>query len=95
MSEAPPRQPAAVAGTQMPIHTIWWHVLSPVEILKDGQPAQGIVGVYETLAAATAAVRLVPNGAIVQNVVVFVNPKTKAEPSGLIIGAPGGTARPK
>ena len=77
--------PAALAGTQSALHAIWWAVVKPVEILENGQPAQPIVGIYETLAQATSSVRLVANGAIIQNTVVFVNPQKAAAASGLII----------
>lgn len=81
MSEAP----GITIGSQNPLHAIWWSVVKPVELVGDGIPAQPIVGTYETLAQATAAVRLVPNGAIVQNLVVFVNPQKAAQASGLVI----------
>ena len=82
MSLAP--KVAANATSGLPLHTVWWQVLKPRQIVgPDGNPGYEISGTTETLAEAVAVVRGVPGGVIVQNVVVFVNPQVTSKIVGM------------
>jgi hypothetical protein len=75
-------QDQQVAGDgALPLHAVWWQVLKPRMVtLPNGQPAYDLVHTCETLAEATMHLRPIPGGVIVQNTVVFINPKANLGP---------------
>jgi hypothetical protein len=74
---APP--PAPAPADTSALHAVWFTVVKPrVVAMPDGSPAFELVHTAQTLAEATAYVARIPGGAIVSNVVVFVNPQGAA-----------------
>ncbi len=74
------REPAPPAGAEpaesSALHAVWFTVVKPrVVAMPDGTPAFELVHTAQTLAEATHYVSRIPGGAIVSNVVVFVNPQ--------------------
>ena len=74
------REPAAPPGATLaptsPLHAVWFTVVKPQPVaMPNGAPGFELVHTAETLAEATAYVSRIPGGAIVANVVVFVNPQ--------------------
>jgi hypothetical protein len=72
-----------MAGADAPeaeaLHAVWFTVVKPRSVaLPDGGPSFEPVANAQTLAEATAYVSRIPGGAIVANVVVFVNPQGAA-----------------
>jgi hypothetical protein len=72
----PAAPPAAEPADTSALHAVWFTVVKPrVVAMPDGAPAFELVHTAQTLAEATAYVSRIPGGAIVANVVVFVNPQ--------------------
>lgn len=56
------------------LHATYWQVLKPRPVLMpNGMPGFEIIGVVETLAEASEAVKLVPGGAIMMITCVYIN----------------------
>lgn len=77
--------PPAVSPQQW-LHATWWVVVKPrVLVQANGEPTLDPVGQFQTLADATMAVRNIPNGMIVMNTCVFVNPAAPPPAAAVIL----------
>lgn len=63
------------------LHSTFWQVLKPRPVLMaNGMPGYEIMGVVETLAEASEAVKLVPGGAIMMVTCVYINAAPVSQP---------------
>ena len=61
------------------LHAVWFTVVKPrVIAMANNAPAFEVMHTCATLAEATAYVAHIPGGAIISNLVVFVNPQGAA-----------------